>query len=285
MSRRIAAGTAAGTALVLSLSGCMGDSGGADTGGGIKLTAAESVAKSSQQTGRTDSFKADLTVDGTSGGSATKAHITGRFRIRPTLAFTADLDQASHGGRSLPGGGAQAVFADNVLYVRAQQLSQLTGGKPWMRLDPKKAGEGAGLNVNDLVGQVQKVNPAEQTKMFTASKDVRTVGQETIDGVKTTHYAGTVTVADALKRLDGTARDRVAKFYEPGPDQKIDFDLWTDGDQLPRKLVSKVSAPKGGAATITILYRDFGKTVNVTAPPADQVQDFDLGGLQGKPAN
>jgi hypothetical protein len=263
----------------------MGDSGGAGAGGGIKLTAAEGVAKSSQQTSKTDSFNADLTLDDTSGGSATKAHITGRFRIRPTLAFTADLAQASHGGQSLPGGGAQAVFTDNVLYVRAQQLSQLTGGKPWMRFDAEKASEGAGLNMTDLVNQVQKVNPAEQTKMFTASKDVHTVGQESIDGVKTTHYTGTVTVAEALKRLDAATRDRAAKFYEPGPDQKMNFDLWTDGDQLPRKLVSKVNGPKGDAATVTILYRDFGKTVNVTAPPADQVQDFNLGGLQGKPAN
>lgn len=284
MSRRIVAGTAAGAALVLSLSGCMGETGGANAGGGMKLTAAEGVAKSSQQTSKTDTFTADLTVDGASGGSATKAHITGRFRIRPTLAFTADLDRASHGGWSLPGG-AQGVFTDNVLYVRAQQLSQLTGGKPWTRFDPQKAADGAGLNVNDLVNQVQKVNPAEQTKMFTGSKDVRTVGQETVDGVKTTHYAGTVTLTEALKRLDGTTRDRVAKFYGPGSDQKMNFDLWTDGDQLPRKLVSKVSSPKGDAATITILYRDFGKTVNVTAPPADQVQDFDLGGVQGKPAN
>ncbi|MCW2903954.1 MAG: hypothetical protein JWO67_6219 [Streptosporangiaceae bacterium] len=284
MSRRFAAGAAAGTALVLSLSGCMGDSGGTNTNG-IKLTAAQVVAKSSEQTGKTDSFKADLTVAGTSGGSAMNAHVNGQFRIRPSLAFTAKLDQASHGGQSLPGGAAQAIFTDNVLYVRAQQLSQFTGGKPWMKIDTSQAGQQSGLNVKNLVGQVEKVNPAEQTKMFTASKDVRKVGDETVDGVKTTHYAGTVTVDQALKQFDATSRDKLRKFYAEGAGQKINFDLWTDGEQLPRKLVSKVNTPKGDSATVTILYRDYGKPVTVTAPPAADVQTFDPSTFLGRSAN
>jgi hypothetical protein len=32
---------------------------------------------------------------------------------------------------------------------------------------------------------------------------------------------------------------------------------------------------------VTILYSDYGKAVTITAPPAGDVQDFDLGGLLG----
>ncbi|MBC6461382.1 LppX_LprAFG lipoprotein [Actinomadura sp. HBU206391] len=286
MSRRIVAGAAAGTALVLSLTGCMGDSGGQTTNGGIKLTAAEAVAKTSQKTGQADSFKADLTVTGSSGAGATKIHATGQFRTRPALAFTARLDQAGLAGRSLPGVGGQAVFVDDMLYVKSQQLSKLVGGKPWMKIDVKAMGRQTGVDAGQLLDQVQKVDPAEQTKMFTASKDVRTVGQETIDGVKTTHYAGTVTVDEALKQFDAAARAKLQRVYpESGADQKISFDLWTDGDQLPRKLVSRWDGTKGENGSVTILYRDYGKAVKVTAPPARDVQDFDLGDLLGGRAN
>jgi hypothetical protein len=284
MSRRFAAGAAAGTALVLTLSGCM-DSGGASNNSGIKLSAAQAVAKSSQKTSRTDSFKADLTVSGKSADGATQIHATGQFRIKPSLAFTAKLDQASHGGQSLPGGGAQAVFVDNVFYVKNQQLSQLVNGKPWLKVDVTKAAQQTGFNLDQVLNQVEKVNPAEQTKMFTASKDVRKVGEETIDGVKTTHYTGTVTLAEALKQFDATTQQKLQKVYSENANEKLNFDLWTDGDQLPRKLVSKVASPKGENATVTILYRDYGKNVKVTAPPAADVQEFNLGNLLGGRAN
>jgi hypothetical protein len=206
MSRRYVVGAAAGTALIISLTGCAGDSGGQATSGGIRLTAAEAVAKTSQRTGRADSFRADLTVNGTSAAGATKIHVTGRFRTRPALAFTAKLDQAGQAGRSLPGVGGQAVFVNDILYVKSQQLSQLVNGKPWLKIDVNRAGQQAGLDVSGLLDQVRKVDPAEQTKMFTASKDVRTLGEQTIDGVKTTHYAGTVTVDEALKQFDASTR-------------------------------------------------------------------------------
>jgi hypothetical protein len=281
MSRRYVVGAAAGTALLLSLTGCMSDSGGQATNGGIKLTAAEAVAKTSQKTGRADSFKADLTVNGNSGDGATKIHVTGQFRTRPALAFTARLDQAGHAGRSLPGVGGQAVFVNDMLYVKSQQLSQLMNGKPWLKIDVNRVGQGTGLDVGGLLDQVQKVDPAEQTKMFTASKDVRTVGEQTIDGVKTTHYAGTVSADEALKQFDAPTRAKLQRVYPQNTDQKIKFDLWTDSDQLPRKLVSTWAGTKGENASVTILYRDYGKAVKITAPPAGDVQDFDLAGMLG----
>ena len=283
MSRRIAAGVAAGSALVLSLTGCMGDSGQPASTDGMRLSAAQAVANTSQKTGQADSFKADLTVDGKSADGATKIHVTGQFKTRPALAFTARLDQASHGGQSLPGG-AQAVLVDNALYVKQQQLSQLTGGRPWLKIDLNRAARDSGLNLNEMLSQVQKVDPAEQTKMFTASKDVRTVGKESVDGVQTTHYTGTFTMQEALKQFDASTRAKIEKAYPhdaAAAGEKVNFDLWTDGAELPRKLVSTFDQGKGESVKLTILYRDYGKAVNVTAPPAGDVQDFDLGRLMG----
>ncbi|WP_156219798.1 MULTISPECIES: LppX_LprAFG lipoprotein [Actinomadura] len=284
MNRRIvvaAGGTAVGAALVLS--GCNGDNGsGNGSTENMKLSANEALLKSSEKTGQADTFKADLTVKstGTNGG---QVHANGQFRLRPTLKFTAKLDEFSLGGRDVPGVKGQAIYTDNVLYAKVPQVAQfVSGGKSWVKVDANKLAQRGGLNLGDLLNQVQQVDPAEQTKMFTGSKDASRVGTETIDGVKTTHYRGTVTVQDALNRLDAQARQNVQKWLPKADgDGKISFDLWTDGQNLPRKLESRVTGSQAENGTVTVLYSDYGKSFGVNPPPSDQVGELSLGSLLG----
>ncbi|WP_131735753.1 hypothetical protein [Actinomadura roseirufa] len=283
MNRRVlvaAGGTAVGAALLLS--GCGGDGSGTGSTNNMKLTANEALLKSSQKTGEADSFKADLTVTGT-GATGGRVHANGQFRLRPALKFSARLDEFSPGGQGVPGLKGQAIFTDNVLYAKVPQLAQfVSGGKPWVKVDVGQVSKTTGLDVQDLVNQVQKVDPAEQTKMFTGSKDARQVGTETIDGVQTTHYTGTVTTEEALNRLDPPSRDRVRRWLpKEGTGGKIAFDLWTDGKNLPRKLVSKSTNAQGDDGSVTVLYSDYGKSFGVNPPPSDEVGELSLGSLFG----
>lgn len=282
MNRRlvVAAGGTAVSAAIL-LSGC-GGSGTASTEN-MQLSAAEALVKTSQKTGEADTFKADLTVTGTDADGSGKIHADGQFQVRPTLKFSAKLDEVSRGGQSIPGIKGQAVFTDNVLYAKVPQLAQfVSGGKPWVKIDVNEASQRTGFDVKSLVDQVQKVAPAEQTKMFTGSKDARRVGTETVDGVQTTHYAGTVTIEDALSRLDAQAREKVSKWLpKDQANGKINFDLWTDGENLPRKLVSKASGSQGESGTVTVLYSDYGESFTVNPPPSDQVGQLSLGSFLG----
>ncbi|WP_345020974.1 LppX_LprAFG lipoprotein [Actinomadura keratinilytica] len=278
MNRRFAVaagGTAVGAALLLS--GCAGDGSRQVSTGAMKLSAAEAVLQSSQKTGQADSFKADLTVTDARSGAHVQA--TGRFRLRPELTFSAQLQKAEGAGPA--GAGGQAIYTGGVLYAKVPQLARFTAdGKPWVKVDVAQAGRRAGVDVAGLVEQVQRVDPAEQTKMFTASKDVRRVGEETVDGVRTVHYTGTVTVREALDRLDPDARQRVSRWFPQGAsDEKIAFDLWADADQLPRKIVSKGAS--GDTGSVTVRYSDYGKSFSVNPPPADQVGELPLTGLFG----
>lgn len=282
MNRRLvvaAGGTAVGAALVLS--GCNGD-GSANTEN-MKLSAGQALLKASEKTGQADTFKADLTVTGNGDGDAGKIHANGQFRLRPELTFSAKLDEFSHNGQSVPGAKGQAIFTGNVLYAKVPQLAQfVSGGKPWVKIDVGQVSQRTGFDVQGLVDQVQKVDPAEQTKMFTGSKDARRVGTETVDGVKTTHYAGTVTVDDALQRLDAQAREKVSKWLpKDRANGKINFDLWTDGDNLPRKIVSKANGSQGESGSVTVLYSDYGKSFTVNPPPSDQVGQLSIGSFLG----
>jgi hypothetical protein len=273
MSRRFAAGTAVGATLVLSLTGCLGDSGGGSAGGGVQLTAAQVLEKASQKTGQVDTYKADFTMNIGTRQGAMNMHALGQFRLKPSLAFTMNVDKMGMGGQSMPIGAIQVVYLNKVIYMKSAQLSQATGGKPWLKLDLGREAQQSGFNLDALMNQSQQVNPAEQTKMLTASKDARQVGTETINGVKTTHYTGSITVAEAMNKLDAKTRAQLKKIYDQAGATKIHFDLWADGQQLPRKLTTKLDIPQGNT-TNTIIYEDYGAPVHVSAPPAGQVGDF-----------
>jgi hypothetical protein len=275
MSRRFAAGTAVGAALVLSLTGCLGESGGGSAGsdGGVQLSAAQVLEKASQKTSNVDTYKADITMDVSTPQGAMNMHSTAQFRLKPTAAFTMNVDKMTLGGQSMPFGGMQMIYLDKVIYMKNAQLSQATGGKPWLKMDLTNPARQAGLDLDTLLNQSQQTNPAEQTKMLTASKDVREVGEETVNGVKTTHYQGTMTVQEALAKVDPKLRTELEKTYREVGGQKINFDLWADGEQLPRKLTTKIPT-REGTLTMTIVYLDYGKTVNVNPPPAEQTGDF-----------
>lgn len=284
MSRQIAVaagGTALGAALVLS--GCNADGSSGGTTGNMKLSANEALLKSSQKTGEADTFKADLTVTGNGGGGG-KVHATGQFRLRPELRFSARLDQVGRGGQSVPGLQGQAIFTGDTLYAKVPQLAQfVSGGKPWVKVDVNQVQQSTGFDVKGVIDQIEQVNPAEQTKMFTGSKDVKRVGTETVDGVKTTHYAGTVTVREALDQLDAQTREKVKHWFPENDKQdgKISFDLWTDGQNLPRKLVSKGTGSQGDSGSATVLYSDYGKSFSVNPPPSDQVGELSLNRFLG----
>ncbi|MGK5553520.1 hypothetical protein ACSNOI_18055 [Actinomadura kijaniata] len=286
MKRRFtvaAGGTAVGAALLLS--GCTGDGGG--TGEAVKMSATEALAKTSQKTGQADRFKADLTVtDRADGGSRVRA--SGQFQLRPTLTFSARLDEVSRGGSAVPAAQGQAIFTNNTLYARVPPMvGQAVGAtKPWLRVDVNQVAQRTGFDVKGMIDQIQRVDPAEQTKMFTASKDVRRVGEESVDGVRTTHYAGSVTVREALAKLDPQAREKTKRWFKGGEgNERITFDLWTDAQNLPRKLVSKGTGD-GHGGTVEVRYSDYGKAFSVNPPPADQVGQLSLEQLFGaRPRN
>jgi hypothetical protein len=265
MVRRYAVGTAAGAALLVSLTACQGDGDGKQSAQAVP--AAQAIALASQKTSTVDSYKVAVTAAGT-GEAAAKVHGTIQIRLRPQLQAVGNLDSASMKGQSLPGG-ERAILLGDYFYAKVpQQLTQLTGGKPWVRFSISQASKQSGVNLDSVV---KRANPAEQTKILTGSKDVRRVGTQSIDGVKTTHYAGTVT-PEEVGKLDPQAQQAFKQFYQRSGAHKVTFDVWVGKDSLPRKLVTRVSADKGTASS-TMIFSDYNKSFSVSAPPAGEVTD------------
>ncbi|GAA2605908.1 hypothetical protein SMC26_32700 [Actinomadura fulvescens] len=278
MIRRFAAGTAVATGLALSLTGCLGaakDKAG-ETGNKLQLSAAQVIGKAAERTGQADTYKADMTVDSKLSQGAMKMHMVMQARLRPTLAMTLNIDSATVGGRSMPGGGMEMRLVGDAMYMRMPGLAAQNGGKPWGRMSLS----GLGGNYGELLQQAQRQNPAEQTKLFTGSKNVREVGTENVGGVQTKHYTGTVALSEALGKLDAQTRQKMEKAYQQLGTQTIGFDLWVSDDSLPRKIITTVETGMGAVNT-TMLFSDYGKPVEVSAPPASEVGAVKLPGLGG----
>ncbi|MFC4053017.1 hypothetical protein ACFOY4_25315 [Actinomadura syzygii] len=288
MIRRFAVGTALATGLALSLTGCLGDTGNKvdEAGKNLKLTAAQVLGKAAERTGTADSFKAELSMQ-VSGSGAGDVSATGsmQYRTKPDLAYSMNFDTMTVGGKST--GGMQQILVGRTMYMKMPMLSQLggaTGAKPWFKISLDDLGKKSGMNLDQLLRQSQQMDPVQNTKMLTASKDVREVGKETVDGVQTTHYTGTYRIEDAIAKLPAEDQETVRKNAGTAGLDGMNFDLWVDGRQLPRKMALKSKqTAQAGATNLTMTYRDFGKPVQISAPPESEVTDFGqlLNGLGG----
>lgn len=264
MIRRYAAGAALGTAMVVSLTACAGNSGSTAN---MKLSAAEIVQQVSLKTANVDTFKVDVTGGGTAGQKSGTAHLTGQFRLRPTVGAAITVDAS---GTGISAANVQVVLLGDTIYVKSPMLSAVDGGKPWLKISTQGAG---GQSFAGALQQAEQINPASLTKMFTSSSDVHKVGTETIDGVSTTHLAGSVKIADALTKLDVKSRANTKDLYGKLGTRQLNFDVWVGGDSLPRKISGK-SAASDGSVNFTAVFSNYGSAVNIAAPPAGDIGTF-----------
>ncbi|XRQ06217.1 LppX_LprAFG lipoprotein [Actinomadura welshii] len=283
MIRRFATGVALAAGLVLSLSGCSGDSGGGkvdeagEKGGTAELTAAQVLGKAAEKTGAVDSFQADLALEvrGSSQGDVSQKG-TMKYRLKPEPAFSMSFDEISVGGRSMSGGEQRLVGQNMYVKLPVAQGGAQTS-KPWVRVPLDGVGENPGVGLERLLQESREMDPLQNTRLLTASKDVKKAGEETVDGVETTRYTGTYRMEDAIAQLPAELQEAHRKSTGEAGVEDMSFDLWVDDQQLPRKLVTKADR-SAGSMSMTITYRDYGEPVDVTEPPADQVTD--MGAMQ-----
>jgi hypothetical protein len=281
--------------LAISLTGCLGDTGNKvdEAGKNLKLTAAQVLGKAAEETSSVDTFKADFTMQ-VSGASDGNVSASGgmQYRTKPDLAYSMKFDKMTVSGTSTNGSqsmnGTEYLLVGRAMYMKIPMLSQLGGGaaKPWLKISLDELGKQSGMNIDEMLKQSQQMDPVQNTKMLTASKDVREVGKESVDGVETTHYTGTYRMEDAIAKLPADQQEALRKTYTEAGMDSMSFDLWVDGKQLPRKLAMKSPQTSDGTMNITMTYRDYGKPVQITEPPASETTDFsemlkNLGGGAG----
>lgn len=123
---------------------------------------------------------------------------------------------------------------------------------------------------------LQSVTPNQSVQLLLASGDVEKVGEEEVRGEQTTHYAGTVNVADIQEQNANLGEEMRAELEEQLKASGIttaDIDLWINDDNLLVKEVERGDTANGELNS-TVHYSDYGVDVSAEEPPASQTVDY-----------
>jgi hypothetical protein len=282
-SAKIAIPAAAG-AVALLAAGCGGGSSAAQHGssgasGQSGLSPVQAIALAATQAKQTTSFATDLSIKMT-GSTAVSMSGSMALRSKPSLLATADFSSISAAGQSVPGGMSE-IITDKSVYLKMAALTQELGGKQWVELPYSELQQSTGINVGQLLNQVQGNNPLVQTQMLAAAKNVRDAGTQTVDGVATTHYTGTYPIAAGLAKLPASLRSMAQQQIQKLGLQSAQFNVWIDGQHQTRRLIM-VEHGTGETVTVTLNVTGINQPVNVSLPPASQVATIPASALSGK---
>jgi len=207
--------------------------------------------------------------------AAQKAFDSGSSRVEITISsgsrsFRMDglIDYRRHRGY-LTFKLGEMIFDGDVTYTKWPTLQRwLPKAKPWLRSTGEEddAFDPQARSLRDpaaLLGFLRSV-----------STGVERVGPETVDGVATTRYDGTldleriVQAAPADRREE--LRDELDMIKEDVP-TTVPFSIWVDEQGVTRR----VRYEQGGEGTVMIDFVDFGVPVVLDLPPAEEVMTDD----------
>lgn len=231
-----------------------------------------------QAAAATTAKQTSMRVSGTmhmgSGNGAISATLAGTMQTKPILGQIT-MSGLSIAGQSL--GDVTMLLMPDAFYMKMPILAAKTG-KPWAEMKFSEMRSASGLDMSQLMSQAQQMQPAQYIAQLTASGDVHAVGNESVDGVQTTHYAGTVSTADALSHYTPDVRAQMRPLLDQSGVTGYDLDVWLDSHGLVRRIRTTT---QGGqlAFSFAMDVLAYGVPVHVTRPPASQVAD--LGSLTG----
>lgn len=277
LSRSLLIAAAAALTAVLA-AGCSGTprAGTASAGADAASSPSQAIQLAAAHAALANSVTADFAVQGSGQAAMT---ISGSFRevIRPQVTAEADLPTLTVAGQSVPGGLTE-IITGNAAYMRLSVLSQLTGGKAWLKVSFSELDKALGANFEQLIQQAQNDNPLVQTQMLAGATDVQKVGTGTISGVHVTEYSGSYSMSEALRHMPASLGSQLRQQFSKSGITSVSFEIWLDDQQQVRKIVA-VDHGSAEDVTVTMLVTSINQPVTITVPPSSEVASIPLGAL------
>jgi hypothetical protein len=277
--------TALSVAVVAALTGVAAcgssDSGKGDKaagGGAIHVSPIAALRTAEQSTDKADSAKVrsttslgDLMTMTANGALTWGDGLKGNLTITYTGGKMADMMRQT-GNTSM-----QARYLPDAYYAHmSDTYAQHTGGKHWIRYSYDDLAKFGGASGSYMKDQLQNSTPNQSVKMLLASGDVKKAGEETVSGVHTTHYSGTVNVADLAGKSSNLSADQLSALKKQLDQAGVTtdtIDIWINDQNLLVKK-SERAATANGTMISTAYYSDYGVKVSAEAPPARDTKDF-----------
>ena len=189
------------------------------------------------------------------------------------------------------GGEMQILMDDGMVYMRSPAFQD--AGTEWVSLDPSKMDPAVAAQFGGF--GTGTTDPSAYVGLFAGVLDVKDSGKQTLQGVSTTHYVGTIDLKKVLEGfsdvvgedVDAATRKQlrtvVEQFDALGIEEKIPFEIWIDEEGLPRRQRITMDfgklVPGAGEANMemTVDFSDFGKPVVIELPRASEVTDMTKG--------
>lgn len=284
------AGAALAGALLCGAAGCSADSGKPSDAHQVaqkpaQVSPAVAVQRAAKQNEKITSFTYSMsgTVPGDGAVDGQVSMSVKPLATQMHLKVEGSADKESNGEMEI------RLTGDGMYLNGGAEAAKEMDGKSWIKF-PVSAlghtGEDGADPLGGLSSQTNK-NPTDDSASLALSHDLKRVGTQTIGGVVTTHYAGTVTLDDMRKSLRGVdaetrkRREKSLKSYQDMGIGKLTMDMWIDKDDHTKRFRIRGATDKGALDT-TITFLSFNKPVTVKAPPASDV--LDLGDLMNDAA-
>jgi hypothetical protein len=260
--------------VALGLSACGNETGGGSNDTGSKSSAgansaealkAVQLAATSSQKKSTANFK--MTMNVTAEGQEIPIKATGQI---DSANDAVKLEMSM----SVPGQGSMKL--KEIVKGKTIYMSGFPGmpGNQWVKLSLDEIGAAAGGGATSGLGTGS--DPADQLRLLTqVSDDVRADGKETVNGVETTKYVGSIDLEKASAASGANEKElaEIRKQYESLGLKKIPFELYVDADGLPSRMTMKMdgsSTTNGKTEKVTMSsqmdFTDWGTDVKISVP-------------------
>ncbi|MFJ9413192.1 hypothetical protein ACIRPT_03375 [Streptomyces sp. NPDC101227] len=189
-----------------------------------------------------------------------------------------DMRMTASGGEK-EGEFSVRLIGDTMYVGGGERAAAAMHGKHWLKFRMKGKGAGGAGGFGGMRQQADQ-DPAAQASLLAQSGDVKKVGEETVDGVKATHYVGTVAVEKLLKRanskgaLGAERRQRTIERFKALGVRTLKLDLWVGPDDRTVKFRERARTVRG-PLDLTVHFFDVNKPVTVKAPPASDTMDLE----------
>lgn len=245
-------------------------------GGGTSASQTVTDAATKTLAQKTASVSVALTSDAS--GSAVTSTGTGTVDLANNQGR---LTLKLYGVPGVPdGSSAEAILQLPVVYahVLGAAAKGLPFATPWIRIDLRAAANIPGLDLGTLT-EAQSATPRPFLLYLGSVSHARKVGDETVDGVATTHYAVTADLNQAVKKVtgdDATALNRaIAAYTTP----LVSAEVWIDHSAQIRKAsfaftVKGTNGKRPTNDTVVFDFTKFGTPVDASAPAAKDTTDI-----------
>ncbi|HET9257344.1 MAG TPA: hypothetical protein VFO16_19380 [Pseudonocardiaceae bacterium] len=190
----------------------------------------------------------------------------GKLGARPALRMTTSVPIL---------GQLSFRLVENVMYLKLPV--ELVPGRPWMRIDPD-GGDPISKEVGGGLRELRESGDlAQSLKRFEGAAVITAQRPEQLNGKPTTHYSITINVrkVSAAAQTGPVLKQIIDTALRAGVNT-FPVEVWLDQEYLPARTTTDIPiknpiTQQDDHLNISIDYSDWGKPVEISAPPPEQV--------------